>query len=129
MKAYLDIEETNQLENAATCFWDRLLIRLLDRLGCRASEALALTVGDVDFDQGTAIREKKRERSCARKAPTRRWKHLLESINVLPAHHAIDGHYLRCIIDTIEDAVVTYPDSVALPPGELPGTSRPRVIG
>mgnify|MGYP001610089325 CR=1 FL=1 len=32
---------------------DRLLIRLLFHLGCRVSEALSLTPGDVDFDQGT----------------------------------------------------------------------------
>ena len=53
MKAYLDIEETEQLENAATCLRDRLLIRLLARLGCRISEALALKVEDIDFEQGT----------------------------------------------------------------------------
>ena len=32
---------------------DRLLIRLLARLGCRISEALALTVKDIDFGSGT----------------------------------------------------------------------------
>jgi len=53
MKAYLEIEETEKLENAATCLRDKLLIRLLGRLGCRVSEALALTVEDIDFEQGT----------------------------------------------------------------------------
>ena len=53
MKAYLEIEETKTLENAATCLRDKLLIRLLARLGCRVSEALALTVDDIEFDQGT----------------------------------------------------------------------------
>ena len=55
MKAYLDIEETEQLENAATCLRDRLLIRLLARLGCRISEALALEAKDIDFLHGTVI--------------------------------------------------------------------------
>jgi integrase/recombinase XerD len=53
VKAYLDMEKTEQLENAATCLRDKLLIRLLTRLGCRISEALALTVDDIDLSQGT----------------------------------------------------------------------------
>ena len=52
IKVYLDVQETEQLENAATCIRDKLLIRLLTRLGCRISEALALEVKDVDFTQG-----------------------------------------------------------------------------
>ena len=52
MKAYLDAEEVESLEKGATCFRDRLLIRLLFRLGCRISEALALQVEDIDFTQG-----------------------------------------------------------------------------
>lgn len=52
-KAYLIPEEIEQLEAAAECLRDRLLIRLLFRLGCRVSEALGLTVDDVDFAQGT----------------------------------------------------------------------------
>ena len=52
MKTYLDIEETEQLEHAATCLRDKLLIRILARLDCRISEALALEVKDIDFDQG-----------------------------------------------------------------------------
>ncbi len=53
MKAYLEPEEIILMEKAATCFRDRLLIRLLFRLGCRISEALALKVEDIDFAQGT----------------------------------------------------------------------------
>jgi integrase/recombinase XerD len=53
VKAYLEIEETVKLEDAATCLRDRLLIRLLARLGCRVSEALTLAVEDVDFEHGT----------------------------------------------------------------------------
>jgi len=52
MKAYLEIDEIEQLENAAIFMRDRLLIRLLTRLGCRISEALALGVEDIDFTQG-----------------------------------------------------------------------------
>jgi integrase/recombinase XerD len=52
-KAYLEIEEVEKLERAATNLRDRLLIRLLFRLGCRISEALALEVKDIDFAQGT----------------------------------------------------------------------------
>jgi integrase/recombinase XerD len=52
VKVYLDIEETEKLEAAATYVRDKLLIRILARLGCRVSEALALTVDDIDFDQG-----------------------------------------------------------------------------
>jgi len=54
MKAYLEPKEIELLEKAATNVRDRLLIRLLSRLGCRISEALALRVEDIDFDQGTA---------------------------------------------------------------------------
>ena len=53
MKVYLETAETTKLENAATCLRDRLLIRVLARLGCRISEALALTVQDIDLQQGT----------------------------------------------------------------------------
>ncbi len=57
MKAYLDLGETNQLEKAATCVRDKLLIRILAHLGCRISEALALEVKDIDFDRGTVTIE------------------------------------------------------------------------
>jgi len=54
MKTYLESEEIKLLELSATNPRDRLLIRLLSRLGCRISEALALTVEDIDF-QGRMV--------------------------------------------------------------------------
>jgi integrase/recombinase XerD len=69
MKAYLEIEEVQQLENAATCPRDKLLIRVLSRLGCRISEALALKVSDIDFARHTVtiLHLKKRIRlSCTK---------------------------------------------------------------
>jgi integrase/recombinase XerD len=53
MKVYLEPEEVSMLEKAATNLRDKLLIRLLFYLGCRVSEALALTVDNVDFGNGT----------------------------------------------------------------------------
>jgi len=53
MKAYLEREEVALMVKAATCLRDQLLIRLLFWLGCRVSEALALTVEDVDLGHGT----------------------------------------------------------------------------
>jgi len=52
VKTYLAQEEIRLLEEAATNLRDRLLVRLLFHLGCRVSEALALNVEDVDFNQG-----------------------------------------------------------------------------
>ena len=40
------------MEQMASCIRDKLLIRLLFHLGCRISEALALTVDDVDLNNG-----------------------------------------------------------------------------
>jgi len=51
-KAYIEPEEVQQLEEAAEYLRDRLLIRLLFRLGCRISEALGIAVSDINFDQG-----------------------------------------------------------------------------
>ena len=53
MKAYLEPAEIEMMERFASCLRDRLLIRILIRLGCHVSEALALKVGDIDFEQGT----------------------------------------------------------------------------
>jgi integrase/recombinase XerD len=50
---YLEPEEMVRMENTATCLRDKLLIRLLSHLGCRVSEALALTVEDIDFNNAT----------------------------------------------------------------------------
>ena len=55
MKAYLEPDEVERLEEAATNLRDRLLVRLLFRLGCRISELLGLQVEDVDFSQGTVV--------------------------------------------------------------------------
>ena len=52
-KAYLEPAEIERLEEAAQYLRDRLLIRLLFRLGCRVSEALGISKDDIDFDQGT----------------------------------------------------------------------------
>ena len=53
MKTYLDPSEVALLERAATNLRDKLLISLLFHLGCRVSEALSLTVEDLDLDHGT----------------------------------------------------------------------------
>jgi integrase/recombinase XerD len=53
MKAYLEREEIERLGDEARCLRDKLLVLLLSRLGCRVSEALELTVDDIDFSQGT----------------------------------------------------------------------------
>jgi len=52
-KAYLEPMEIEKLEGAAEYLRDKLLIRLLFHLGCRISEALGITVGDIDFGHGT----------------------------------------------------------------------------
>jgi integrase/recombinase XerD len=52
-KAYLELKDVKMLEDAAENLRDCLLVRLLFHLGCRVSEALALTTDDIDFDQGT----------------------------------------------------------------------------
>lgn len=56
MKTYLEMKEIDLLEKAATNLRDRLLVRLLARLGCRISEALALKVEDIDFEQGAVTK-------------------------------------------------------------------------
>lgn len=56
-KAYLELDEVKELEDAAEYLRDKLLIRLLFRLGCRISEALGIAVGDIDFDQGAVTIE------------------------------------------------------------------------
>lgn len=52
LKAYLEPEHVKRLIAAAANLRDRLLIRLLFYSGCRISEALALTVEDIDLAQG-----------------------------------------------------------------------------
>jgi len=63
-KAYLEPTEIDDLEAAAGCLRDKLLIRLLFRLGCRISEALGIGVGDIDFDQGSVTIEHLKTRTC-----------------------------------------------------------------
>ena len=53
MKAYVEPEEVAKMEKAAGNLRDKLLIRVLFHLGCRVSEALSLTVEDIDFNKGT----------------------------------------------------------------------------
>jgi integrase/recombinase XerD len=53
MRAYLERHDIERMEGATTCLRDKLLIRLLFRLGCRVSEALALTVEDIDMIHGS----------------------------------------------------------------------------
>jgi len=53
MKTYLELGEIAAMEKVADNLRDQLLIRLLFHLGCRISEALALTVTDIDFAAGT----------------------------------------------------------------------------
>jgi len=53
MKVYLERQEIAKMETTATNLRDKLLVRLLFRLGCRISEALALKVEDIDFVHST----------------------------------------------------------------------------
>ena len=52
MKSYIEVHEVSLIEKATTNLRDRLLVRLLFHLGCRISEALGLTIEDVDFERG-----------------------------------------------------------------------------
>jgi len=52
-KAFLTPKDAEGLAQAATCVRDELLVRVLFWASCRISEALALTVDDVDPVQGT----------------------------------------------------------------------------
>ena len=50
-KEYLEASETSLIEEAATSLRDKLLIRLLRRLGCRVGEVLGLEEKNIDFTQ------------------------------------------------------------------------------
>ena len=52
-KVYLELDDVRKLEDAAQYLRDKLLIRLLSRLGCRVSEALGIAVDDIDLTAGT----------------------------------------------------------------------------
>jgi integrase/recombinase XerD len=53
LKAYLELNEVTSLEEAANNLRDRLLIRLLFHLGSRITEALDITVEDINFFEDT----------------------------------------------------------------------------
>ena len=53
IKSYLELDEIARLEKAADNLRDCLLIRLLFHLGCRITEALGITVDDIDLSKGT----------------------------------------------------------------------------
>ena len=53
MKTYLEPDEITLMEKATTNLRDRLLIHLLFHSGCRISEALGLTVENVDLSSST----------------------------------------------------------------------------
>ncbi|MBI2858292.1 MAG: tyrosine-type recombinase/integrase [Chloroflexi bacterium] len=54
-KAYLDPEEVDLMEEASPNLRDKLLIRLLFHLGCRVSEGLGISTGDINLSKGTVI--------------------------------------------------------------------------
>jgi len=62
-KTYPEPEDVRLLESAATNLRDTLLIRVMFRLGCRVSEALALKVEDIDFTQHTVTIQHLKTRS------------------------------------------------------------------
>src|SRR3990172_713248 len=51
-KEFLDVDETGQLEAAATSLRNKLLIRIPRRLGIRISEVLGVRPEDIDFARG-----------------------------------------------------------------------------
>jgi len=53
VKVYVEPSEVILIQETSTNLRDKLLISLLFHLGCRVSEALSLTVDDIDFVQGT----------------------------------------------------------------------------
>ncbi|MFC2026951.1 tyrosine-type recombinase/integrase [Chloroflexota bacterium] len=55
MKTYIEPDEVTLMEKATTNLRDKLLIRFLFHLGCRISEALALTVENMDLAHSTII--------------------------------------------------------------------------
>ena len=68
-RTYLELGEVARLQESPTNLRDRLLIRLLFHVGCRVSEALAITTDDVDFGAGLVTIEHLKTRiklSCPR---------------------------------------------------------------
>jgi len=118
MKPYLEPNEVELMEKVAACFRDRLLIRLLFRLGCRISEALALKVEEIDFDQGTVTIEhlKARVNLCCPKCGARLGKshkfcpicgHSVEKAVAQEKEHRlvrtlpVDGNTLKMLADFV----------------------------
>lgn len=118
VKAYLEPTEVDQMEKAALCLRDKLLIKLLFRLGCRISEALALRVEDIDFEQGTVTIEhlKARVELCCPKCGARLGKshkfcpicgHSVEKALAQEKEHRrlrtlpIDGETLKTLADFV----------------------------
>ena len=56
-KTYLEIDDVRRMERTAIYLRDKLLVRLLFHLGCRISEALGISVGDIDFNQSSVTIE------------------------------------------------------------------------
>lgn len=57
MKTYLEPQEIEEMGKAATCIRDRLLVKLLFRLGCRVNEALGIEEKHIDFVSSTVTIE------------------------------------------------------------------------
>jgi len=55
MKVYLEFTDIALMEERAQSQRDKLLIRLLSRLGCRISEVLAIKAWDIDVEQSTVM--------------------------------------------------------------------------
>jgi integrase len=55
IKTILSPEEINAMFAAAKCIRDQLILQFYADTGCRESELLALTVENIDFDQGTVL--------------------------------------------------------------------------
>jgi len=53
MHTYIELKDIEAMEQNALCLRDKLLIRLLFRLGCRISEILAIKLSDIDSEKGT----------------------------------------------------------------------------
>ncbi len=62
IKTYLEAEDIEKMEEAAEYLRDKLLVRLLFHLGCRVSEALGITVDDINFSESTVTIKHLKER-------------------------------------------------------------------
>ena len=62
MKTYLNPEDVRLIKEQAETLRDKPLIQLLLHLGCRLSEALAITIDDIDLVSGTVTIQHLKER-------------------------------------------------------------------